>query len=417
MPAAACLLHEGGTLCEAVPVRLLPRGAASRPPATPRLRAALPAKDVGAITSQDLGDLSEFGCDESGCAVNLFDELAPEFSVKLLEDPSGEFASVEASEVRRFLTRPAGFVYDIEEVTSSGRLSRFNMSRGDLLALTQLSPRDLRAVAVQPLPGADMGPILTSRRQTLLLGLGDVRAIVEPTRALMFGPASRDRTRFLRVLANQWRATPRTSFRMAFVESALLTLSRTLDSRLVEVRRIAEPRLQRAPARLLEPDLEEVRLQRRVLVRCASQASAISSTLLSRLEDEDVAQLAGGETMPGEDAAEEWEVMLEVYLTTYLEISRECTSLISDIEDFEGSVSLSLQTRRLRVEQFELSLVGLSASVGLGGLVPSTLGMNLLNSYESSESAFGTAVAATVVVILALWVVLRALAVRGGFLT
>eukprot|EP00913_Durusdinium_trenchii_P032009 g29980.t1 len=54
-------------------------------------------------------------------------------------------------------------------------------------------------------------------------------------------------------------------------------------------------------------------------------------------------------------------------------------------QDFEGSASLALQARRLRVEQFELSLVIASVSIAAGGIVPGAMGMNLVSGYESSE--------------------------------
>lgn len=201
---------------------------------------------------------------------------------------------------------------------------------------------------------------------------------------------------------------------MLVVESALLALNRKLSSRLLEIREATEPKLRNPPA-LLEPDLEEVRQQRRMLVRCASQASAVSSALLSRLDNGDlVPEAAGGEA--DQDVVDEWETMLEVYLLAYSEISRECSSLLSDIEDFEESISLTLQTRRLRVEQFELSLVITSLSVSTAALVPSIFGMNLLSGQETKENVFGLAALVTLIICLALALGLRWLASTGGFL-
>lgn len=332
---------------------------------------------------------------------------------RLWEDPSSEFTSVEPAEVRRFLSRPAGFTYEIMEVSVDGQIREMKVARGDLLAATSLRPRDLRAVAVEPLPGSDAGPVLASRRNTLLLGLGGIRAVVEQDRALLFGPPSRDRIRFLRVLENQRRASPGGCFRMLVVESALLALSRRLDARLLEIREATEPKL-RAPPVLREPDLEEVRQLRRSLVRCASQAAAVSSALLSRLDGDEAALLAGDEA----DAAtvDEWEAVLEVYLQAFSELSRECTSLLQDIEDFEGSASLALQARRLRVEQFELALVISSVSLSAGGIVPGFFGMNLTNTVESNEFAFSATVSLTFVVTLMLMFFLRFAASKQGFL-
>lgn len=352
-------------------------------------------------SSAQLGDLATFGCDDDGCTI---DKLG------LLEDPSSELTSVEPDVVRRFIARPSAFPYNLCEVTASGGIRNISIARGDLLEAMRMRPRDLRAVAVQPLPGADVGPVLACRRDKLLLGFGEIRAVVDPSRALLFGAQTRGRTRFLRVLENQRRAIPESGFMMAFTESALLALSRQLSSRLVSVRRVVEPKLG-APPVLREPDLEEVRQQRRALVRCASQASAVSAALLARLDGDEVAPLA----LASGVAADEWEAMLEVFLQAYTELSRECSSLLMDIEDFEGSASLALQARRLRVEQFELNLVIASVSVGASGLLPGTMGMNLLSGLEQSDRAFSLAVAATLTIAASLFVVLRWLAAQQGF--
>ncbi|CAJ1390017.1 unnamed protein product [Effrenium voratum] len=326
----------------------------------------------------------------------------------------------EVTEMSRFLARPTDFAYLVTEVTAGGQVRSMTITRGALLRETALRPRDLRAVSVRPSGGSEVGPML-GRRSGLLLGLGGVRAVVEEERALMFGPPGRDQIRFLRVLENQKRLAAQEiglaqagSFRMIFVESALLALSRRLASRLLEIRQRTEPKL-RAPPVLREPDLEEVRQLRRSLVRCASQASAVSSSLLSRLDGDEAKLLAAGD---GDSAAshDEWEALLEAYLQAYSELSRQCTSLLMDIEDFEGSTSLALQARRLRVEQFELSLVIASVSIAAGGLVPGAMGMNLLTGWENSDSAFRVAILVTCLVVITLFFTIRFLASRQGFL-
>jgi len=417
------VLGAAGLACSLMAPRSL-RGGGSVPPGrhwprAPRLpelavRAGRPTAAPSEGDLGDLGQLEAFGCDDSGCAVDLGDLKEPFAPGELLrEDPSSEFASTEPAELRSFLTQPGAFRYQLAEVTAEGRVRSLTLPRGELLAATRLRPRDLRAVAVPPPPGADVGPVLAARRGTLLLGLGDVRAIVEPRRALIFGRSTPDLTRFLRVLGNQRRAAPESGFRMLFVESALLALSRKLGSRLLAIRRATESKLRALP---VFSDLEEVRQQRRSLVRCASQASAVSSALLSRLDSDDLAPLAAAGEWDG-DGASEWETMLEVYLQAYNEISRECTGLLSDIEDFEGSVSLMLQERRLRVEQFELSLVIASVSITASGLLPGTMGMNLLSGYETSDRAFGVAVAAMLCICGSIFVTLWGLAAQRGFLS
>ena len=98
--------------------------------------------------------------------------------------------STSVAEVSRFLARPGDFAYAVAEVTAAGAVRSMSISRQELLTTTGLRPRDLRAVAV-PTNDPDSGPMLSSRRAGLLLGLGGVRAVVEKGRALLFGPRSR----------------------------------------------------------------------------------------------------------------------------------------------------------------------------------------------------------------------------------
>jgi len=346
---------------------------------------------------RQLMDLEEYGCDGSVCPI---DDC-------LLEDPSGEFASIDPAEVLRYSDVTYGA---IEIEAASGEIRTKTIRRSELLRELSLRPRDVRAVVLQPLPGSDAGPVLACRRATMLLGFGTVRAIVLPTRALLFGQETSERARFLRVLANQRRASSEVGFMMNFADSALLALQRNLDARLLEIRTVAEPILGSPPV-LQEPTLEEVRQQRRRLLRCANQATAVSSAVMARLDGGEAAALAEADGA----SIEEWEAMLEVYLQAYTELSRECARLLGDIEDFEGSASLALQARRLRVEQFELSLVIASVSVGAGALLPGILGMNLLNGYETSTWAFQAAVAGSLSVSIMVFTSLRFLANQQGF--
>eukprot|EP00929_Paragymnodinium_shiwhaense_P069851 TRINITY_DN35286_c0_g1_i1.p1 TRINITY_DN35286_c0_g1~~TRINITY_DN35286_c0_g1_i1.p1 ORF type:complete len:569 (-),score=134.91 TRINITY_DN35286_c0_g1_i1:81-1787(-) len=346
--------------------------------------------------------------------------------IELLADPSGDFATVDRGELQRFRRQQGFFTYQAVEVQAeSGEIASVKVRRSLLLEETGLRPRDLRAVVLQVLPGVDAGPVLACRKGVMLLGFGSVRAVVQPHRALLFGGVvgedgrySGELKRFFRVLGNQ-RSTSEGGFQMAFTESALLTELRKLDAQLVSVRCTVEPVLQ-APPVLREPDLEEVRQQRRTLLRCSSQAAAIFAAVEKRLDGGEcpqVVEFAAADGKGGKVEVEAWEAMLEVYLQAYGELSRECQRLLGDIEDFEGSALLSLQTRRLRLEQFELSLVIASVSLCSGALIPGIFGMNLLNGQETQEGVFGQAIYGTLFIVVLLFFGLRFLANREGFLS
>lgn len=387
---------------------------ADRAPQKTAPRGAVKKREAERIaTKAPVDELLEFGCDANGCAVSDLDEPLQHGGTGLLEDPSSEFVSADPAEIRRFSAKPTAFLYEVLEVTVDGMARNRTISRGEILASSVLRPRDLRAVTVPGTPD-DAGALLASRRGVLMLALGGVRAIVDSRRGLVFGPGTREVSRFLRVFAHQRRSAPDSGLQLLLVESALLAHSRQLEARLLAIRAAIEPKLQ-APPVLREPDLEEARQFRRRLARYGGQASVVSQALLSRLDSEEAPLAAEGEDRL--EAIEEWEAMLEVYLQAYSELARECTSLLQDIEDFEGSASLALQARRLYLEQFELSLVIASLSATAANLLPGTMGMNLPNGLENSDRAFSGAVLVTFVIGGSLFASLRWLAAKQGFLS
>jgi len=364
--------------------------------------------------------LESFGCDEDICVVEALPELID--GPSLWEDPSGEFVAVQraaveesngntssasSSPVRDDPAAPIkDFVYGALELTSSSREIRYvTVRRSQLLEDSSLRPRDLRAVVLEPLPGSDTNTVVRPRRESLLACLGSVRAIVRKDRALLFGNGSNERSRFLRIHANQRQESENATFVMCFLESALLSLQRLLDARLLNIRKVVEPILQK-PVGLQETTLEEVRQQRRSLLRCRDQAASVSSLLLTRADNGDTVKLA---EVDGSDASE-WDGLLEVYLQAYGEIARECERLLGDIEDFEESTNLKLQSRRLRIEEFELSLVITSVSVGSAALLPGIFGMNLLTGIENEEGMFQLATFGSLSIGLSFFLGLRHLA-------
>ena len=55
----------------------------------------------------------------------------------------------------------------------------------------------------------------------------------------------------------------------------------------------------------------------------------MSSALLSRLDGDEAKLLAGSDAAEGNQ--DEWEALLEAYLTAYSELSRQCNELLQDV--------------------------------------------------------------------------------------
>eukprot|EP00747_Dinoflagellata_sp_TGD_P179539 gnl/TRDRNA2_/TRDRNA2_30502_c0_seq1.p1 gnl/TRDRNA2_/TRDRNA2_30502_c0~~gnl/TRDRNA2_/TRDRNA2_30502_c0_seq1.p1 ORF type:complete len:510 (+),score=86.27 gnl/TRDRNA2_/TRDRNA2_30502_c0_seq1:51-1580(+) len=370
---------------------------------------------------QQVGELTEYGCISETCEVDYGPD-SNNIGPTLLEDPSGEFMSTEAADVQRFAARPSGFSIPVLEVFTDGSIRTANVTRGEVLENTGLRPRDLRVVVTSPLPGSDTAQVVIRRPGAVVLGVGEIRAVIQPNRALLFSVDARTTPRFLRVLAKRRQEYATESLLLAFTESALQTLSRRLEARNVQIRTVSEPFLQQPPRAGVSMSssikvLEMLRQQRRRLLRYASEAEATSQAVQRCLDsDEREFSAASYNKQAVPDWQIEWDEMLETNFRLFGDLAREFRRLLDEIEDFEGTAALALQERRLLVEEFELSLIILSISIGTGALITGIFGMNLMNRYESSEFGFPLVVFITLGIGVSAFSVLRMRAAKEGLL-
>lgn len=259
---------------------------------------------------------------------------------------------------------------------------------------------------------ANHGPAFTFKQDTLLLGIGNIKAIAQKHRILVF--RQDDDEAYVNNLRKS-QTVPAEKFLLHCAEYALLTLIWRLDAAIADVRRVSDSVIEASgkknAVRLRETELEKIRQQRLMLMRCTSQASDVATALMQTLDS------SFADDNQDKEESKEWIRMFELYLQAYTQCSDECTSLLSSIEDFEESATLAMQARRLHIEEFELSLVIGALSVAAGGLIPGFMGMNLLNEMEQSHNAFISAILLTILLSTSLFISLRWLAsCRGIFI-
>mmetsp|Transcript_32942 Transcript_32942/g.60286 ORF Transcript_32942/g.60286 Transcript_32942/m.60286 type:complete len:433 (-) Transcript_32942:78-1376(-) len=349
-----------------------------------------------------------------------------------------------------FPERPATIILEFYEVqTMDTRIHSRHMAQAELLKTAGLDPGELRTLLLGHLPDAlghsievaneppsgatyrraasmperaissglkpGASPLLRARGSCLLLRLGDLRAIIDGSCMRLFslqGGASQNQKCFLDLLQARLRQLKGNLepaiFATAVVECALLAISQRLDATVQDAKRAVDP-LVHAPLLLREVDLEQVRLHRSQLQQGASLATTISSALLHCVSEPHTLlphTMASG--------TEEFEGMLEAYLHAYGQCSRECKEFLHSVESIEATMTLALQARRLHIEEFELMLIIGSVALSTGALIPGVFGMNLLNTYESSNFHFKLTIGLTVFVLVSLFMCLRWLAMYRG---
>lgn len=340
--------------------------------------------------------------------------------------------------------RPGELRLQATELTSDGVMRSVKLSRKELTATSGICARELRSLLLvgNHLPqvtwqsehmeltrgsmlsnfSTKRSIIFSLRDSALLLSLGSIRGIVEPSRVLLFRRAGDiqdvsfgdgGRGEFLSTLRKSLsESNGAGNFIIRCADIALVTVVSQLDIRIRQLRRLADPVINAEKLTLKEVELEQIRQHRSSLVKCAAEASDVCLALLACLNGNDG---SSAECMVG-DAHVEWETMVESYLQAYSECYDECARLLGRIDDFERSTSLAIQARRLHIEEFELSLVIGAVSIAAGAIVPGWMGMNVPNFYESSDHAFKFCVFMTLLVSNSVYFGVRCLAqCRGVF--
>jgi len=372
-----------------------------------------PAAGVGGLIRDDCED-------ENACPV---EETSHPLSPPMLEDPTGEFYSSDPNLVKAF--NATGLMYEVVRIDSMPDMSfvetEQRLSRRTLLRLSGLRPRDLRRVDPS-LSLSTAGPDISTRENMMLINIGDVKAIVTNTSALIFKHQSFTSRRFLRLLQNRMQANFKYAmsddfeerklqvpFELVVGEAALISSSSPLEYDLIK----SQPRLSKYVRainrnKLSRETLEGLRTFKQKLISIESRAQAMREMLVDLLDDdEDMRRLAlskprttGLRTVDSTAAEEEererevlieeWEMLLEYYLLRYETISSEASRLLEEARDLEETVALLISSRRLELSRIELILSICSIAVGSGAMMSGIFGMNLLSGLEVTRGVFWT---------------------------
>lgn len=328
--------------------------------------------------------------------------------------------------------RPTEMTFTATEVTLQGLVVKpVAISRSQLVQSTGISSEELRHMFLsgsqrnseyaspgdpaQRVVSACPTTVFNFRQGLLLMNVCDIRAIVDEGRVLVFNQQEGSVEFVSNLQKSAINAGDELRFKTA--ECALSTIIWRLDSCICKVREISEAVIDTSGThglfhvvRLREVELEQVRQQRLVLMKCARQASDVSSALMRILnisQDSKLGELTG-------EQAEEWITMFELYLQAYCQCSDECTTLLGAIDDFEESATLAMHARRLHIEEFELTLVIGALSIASGSLVPGWMGMNLVSGIEETPHCFQAAIFLTILVSATLFTIIRWLATCRG---
>ncbi|XRA99079.1 magnesium transporter MRS2 [Pycnococcus provasolii] len=237
-------------------------------------------------------------------------------------------------------------------------------------------------------------------------------------------------------------------FELEVVEAALIMGTARLDNKLLRVAERTDVLVRKitGPSGIANPItaemLEELRRVKIQLVQLESRAEAIKAAILEVLdEDEDARELLVSKTVEdrkrkeaaaaamiealrntpvdapagvvlspnleitvtaeeGEEETEQerldrmegetemCEELLEYYLQRFETVHSESERLLDSMRDLEESISVSLASRRLAVNQLELRLSIATFAVAIGALVTGAFGMNLRSTLEMSVSWF-----------------------------
>ncbi|CAM6129643.1 unnamed protein product [Calypogeia fissa] len=301
-------------------------------------------------------------------------------------------------------------VYEVIQVSHSGRALKKLVSRRQLLRTSGLRLRDLRRVDPS-LWVTNSAPALLVRDQAILLNLGSLRAIASTQEVLIFDHKSKGARSFIGTLIprlNDHHNSSVVPFELEVVESALISRTQRLEQALMDVEPGVLELLEVLPTCMTADLLEELRVSKQALVEIGSKAGALRQMLLELLEHpQDIRRMVimgricslgkdgtsvdcavPEDKQVAEDEEEEMEMLLEYYLQRCESTHGQAMKLLSSAKEMEDSIAVNLSSRRLEVSRLELLLQVATFCAALGALIAGIFGMNLKSYLEERVLAF-----------------------------
>eukprot|EP00850_Spirogloea_muscicola_P001115 SM000004S14985 [mRNA] locus=s4:583314:591791:+ [translate_table: standard] len=253
--------------------------------------------------------------------------------------------------------------YQVLEINGTGRITKKDVTRRQLLKSSGLGQRDLRRIDPS-LWMTNSSPALLVRDSAILLNLGSLRALVMHDRVLVFDHTSVGARMFLEALQHRLRpdsdgiAIP---FEFEVIEAALISRTQRLERALCDVEPKVLNLLEVLPNKLTADALEELRTSKQALVELGAKAGALRQMLLEILEhDGDLKRMTAighqcvvnrdgvlecsniNDRDLAEESEQEVEMLFEYYLQKCESFNGQAEKLLDSAKEMEDSIGISL---------------------------------------------------------------------------
>eukprot|EP00241_Pyramimonas_parkeae_P005980 CAMPEP_0114251270 /NCGR_PEP_ID=MMETSP0058-20121206/15181_1 /TAXON_ID=36894 /ORGANISM="Pyramimonas parkeae, CCMP726" /LENGTH=417 /DNA_ID=CAMNT_0001365061 /DNA_START=555 /DNA_END=1809 /DNA_ORIENTATION=+ len=283
--------------------------------------------------------------------------------------------------------------YTMQRIDTMGKSTTLSLTRRRLLALSDLSPSELRRID----PSFTLmtnAPTLVVLDHTLLLRVGELHLVVFQTYVLLFNPHAPATKRYVTALKDALRdsALP---FELAAMECAIKQATEDLELQLVSITPRVGNLLTVLPTQMNATLLNELRLVKQALVELDARARALRIMLLDSLEDqEDLNGILQDQCIPPNVSdclkhnEDEVESLYEYYLQRCEFCHSEAERFQENMRDLEENLLVSLSARRLELNKLALSLSIMTLALAVGTLVSAVFGMNLVSHLETHPHMF-----------------------------
>ncbi|KAM3497369.1 hypothetical protein MY10362_009279 [Beauveria mimosiformis] len=306
---------------------------------------------------------------------------------------------------------------------SGGAATTTTVSKAAVASEYGLSPRDLQII---DLPSQGFPHILV-RASTILFHMFDLRLLIQADKLLLFhvdgGLADttvisqvftynlQDKLRGRHVLHRKMSE----AFELRALEAALAAVAAGLEAGYLLVRRDVGAALRELDAQMADKEeasvhtgLRELLDMARRLADIEQQARLVRGALGDLLrEDRDMADLyltdrRGGRRHEADDH-EEVEYLFEAYFRAHDAVVQEASALLANVHRTADTVRSILANRRNQImileTKVEIAMLGMASAT----LVAGWYGMNTVNFFEESVSAFAVIVSGSVLGGGAIW--------------
>ncbi|KXS20520.1 cora-domain-containing protein, partial [Gonapodya prolifera JEL478] len=271
------------------------------------------------------------------------------------------------------------------------------LPKTELLSSLGIQPRDLRKVA----PDQHLSPDILVRDRAIIISLLHCKALLTCEKVYIVPPLELDLVEagnmnlLLFELETATRRPPnREPFEFRVLEAILISVVRSLQVELEDkhVKRINKI-LERLEVKVDASSLKELLILSKEFGSFGQKANSVYLAVNEVLNnDEDLAGLflTAKHLQKPRAISDHWEaeLLLETYVKQLEEIVRRYEEVRDHIKHTEDVVGIVLDSVRNELLVFELRLVTFTTGISCGSMLASYFGMNLLNTYETSNLAF-----------------------------